>query len=206
MKKSALTILLFISNFLFSQESSNIKIGIKDNHFSSITSVLATKDEKNIISADETGKILLFSCSNYSYKKTIRESSGIAIENMRLAKNDSILMISQKFKYSNGAADSLIMISLKDNKILLKEKRNVSFLGKLKSDVIISNTRINNLSNIEFFNQDFNKLLRFENNKIIDIAEISKNKKMVIYTESDYLYSPQKKNPYKSGCNRNYCK
>lgn len=193
MKKSALTILLFISNFLFSQESSNIKIGIKDNHFSSITSVLATKDEKNIISADETGKILLFSCSNYSYKKTIRESSGIAIENMRLAKNDSILMISQKFKYSNGAADSLIMISLKDNKILLKEKRNVSFLGKLKSDVIISNTRINNLSNIEFFNQDFNKLLRFENNKIIDIAEISKNKKMVIYTESDYLYSPQKK-------------
>jgi hypothetical protein len=193
MKNSALTILLFISNFLFSQENSNIKIGIKDNHFSSITSVLATKDEKNIISADETGKILMFSTSNYSYKKTIRESSGIATESMRLAKNDSILMISQKFKYSDGTADSLIMISLKDNKIILKEKRSFSFLGKLKNDVIISNTRTNYISDIEFFNQDFNKILRFETNKIVDIAEISTNKKMVIYTESDYSYSPPKK-------------
>ena len=193
MKKSALIILLFLSNFHFSQENSNIKIGIKDNHFSGITSILATKDEKNIISADETGKILMFSTSNYSYNKTIRESSGIAIESMRLVKNDSILMISQKFNYSNGTADSLIMISLKDNKIILKEKRSFSFLGKLKNDVIISNTRTNYISNIEFFNQDFNKLLRFETNKIVDIAEISTNKKMVIYTESDYLYSPPKK-------------
>lgn len=187
MKKSFLVILLFCSPFLLSQESANIKIGVKDNHFSNITSVLATKDEKNILSADETGKILLFSTADYSYKKTILESSGIPIENMRLFKNDSLLMLSKKYKYSDGTTDSLLMISLKDNRILLKEKRSLSFLGNLKNDVIISNTALNYLNTIEFFSQDFTKLLKFETDKTVAIAEISKNKKKVVYTEGDLM-------------------
>jgi hypothetical protein len=193
MKKLALVILFFVSNTLFSQESPNIKIGIKDNHFSKITSAIATKEEKQIISADETGKIILLSTADYGYLKTIRESSGIPIQDMRLAKNDELLMITQKIKYSNGSADSLLIISLKDNKILLKEKRNCSFLGKLKNDVIISNTTTNYSAVIECIDQDFNKLLKFETDKTVTIAEITEDKKMVIYTEGDYLYAPQNK-------------
>lgn len=187
MKKLLLLFIFIFNGILFSQENPNIKIGLKDNHYSNITCVLLSNDEKKIISADETGKILMFNTSDYSYEKTIRESSGIAIEGMRLAKNDSILMFSQKYKYSDGTNDSLIMVSTYDNKILLKQKRSASFLGNSNSNVIISKTNKNYNSTIEFFKKDFEKILKFETDKTVTIAEISKNCKTIIYTEGDIV-------------------
>lgn len=173
--------------FTFSQENNTIKIGIKDNHYTNLTSVLLTKDEKKIISADETGKILQFNTNDFSYDKTIRESNGIYIDGMRLFKNDSILMYSQKYKYGDGTADSLIMVSLANNKVLLKEQRSCSFLGNLKGDIIVSNTTKNYNTTIEFFEQNLTKLLKFVTDKTISVAEISKDKKTVIYTEGDIM-------------------
>jgi hypothetical protein len=189
MKKS---ILLFIVNLIcygvtYSQENTTIKIGLKDYHYANITSVLLTNDEKKIISADETGKILQFNTNDYSYDKTIRKSNGIAINGMRLFKNDSILMVSQKYKYSDGTTDSLIMVSLINEKVLLKEKRNLTFLNNIKGDVIISKTSKDYYnSTIEIFEKGLKKLLKFDSDKTISVAEISKNKQKVIYTEGDY--------------------
>jgi transcription termination factor NusB len=190
MKKIILLLLVnvFISLTLYSQENPSITIGLKDNHYTNLSSILLTKNEKKIISADESGKILMFNTNDFSYDKTIRESNGIYIDGMRLFNNDSILMFSQKYKYSDGSKDSLIMLSLANNKILLKEQRSCKFLGNfIGADVIISNTTKNYNSTIEFFEKGFKKILKFETDKTISIAEISKNKKSVIYTEGDIM-------------------
>ena len=188
MKKIIILFVFFICGNFYSQNNPTVKIGLKDYHYANITSVLLTNDEKKIISADETGKILQFNTKNFSYDKTIRESSGIAVDGMRLFKNDSILIFSQKDKYGDVTADSLIMISLASNKILLKEKRNCTFLGNSKGDVIISKTTKNYIKNtIEFYETSLKKLIKFDTDKTISIAEISKNKEKVIYTEGDIM-------------------
>ena len=188
MKKLILFFIFVFYGNLSAQQNSTINIGLKDNHYAAITSVLLCNDETKIISADETGKILQFNTSDFSYDKTIRESNGIAIDGMRLFKNDSILMFSQKYKYSNGTSDSLIMVSLANNKVLLKEQRNFTFLDNIKGDVIVSKTT-KSYSNdvVEFFEKGLKKLLKFDTNKTIAVAEISKNKKTVIYTEGDIM-------------------
>lgn len=187
MKKLIFFFILFFCGNLFSQDNPSIKIGFKDNHYSNITSVLLSKDEQKIISADETGKILQFNTKDYSYDKTIRESNGIYIDGMRLFNNDSILMFSQKYKYTDGTSDSLIMVSILNNKVVLKQQRSCTFLGNLKSDVIISSTTKNYNSTIEFFEQGFKKILKFDTEKTISVAEISKNRQKVIYTEGDIM-------------------
>lgn len=187
MKKIIFFFVLVFCGNLYSQNNPSIKIGLKDYHYANITSVLLTNDEKKIISADETGKILQFNTNDFSYDKTIRESNGIAINGMRLFKNDSILMFSQKYKFSDGTRDSLIMVSLINDKVLLKEKRNLTFLNNIKGDVIISKTSKDYYnSTIEFFEKGLKKLLKFDSDKTISVAEISKNKQKVIYTEGDY--------------------
>lgn len=57
MQKSLTIIILLLANFVFSQGNSNIKIELKDNHYSRYSSVLITKDEKHFITSDVTGKI-----------------------------------------------------------------------------------------------------------------------------------------------------
>jgi hypothetical protein len=189
MQKAFIIVLLFLSKFAFSQQTEPVKIELKDNHYSKYASVAITSDEKHFITSDESGKILQFSTSNFSFEKTIKAASGISINSFRLVKNDSILMVSQKYDYpTNGTTDSLIMISLHDSKIILKEQRNFTFLGTIKNNVIISNTFNYYDSVIEIFESDFKKIVKFKTDKDVKIVELSNNKKKVIYTEGNLIF------------------
>jgi hypothetical protein len=184
---SIILLIVFSTLSLFSQENNPISIGIKDNHFGKVTSCLLTKDEKNIITSDETGKIILFDANNFEYVKTIRKSSGIPVNSMRLIKNDSLLLISQKYKYSDGTTDSIIGIRLYDNKIVLKNKESFSFLGNTKKDLFIVNHKLNYGCSIEIIKNNFTSFYTFNSQENIDILEISNDQKKILYVERDYV-------------------
>lgn len=188
MKNSNLVLFIVFSSLsLFSQEKNPIAIGLKDSHFAEVTSCLLTKDEKNIITSDETGKIVLFDANKFEYVKTIRKSSGIPVNSMRLIKNDSLLLISQKYKYSDGTTDSIIGIRLYDNKIVLKNKESFSFLGTTKKDLSIVNHKLNYGCSIEIIKNNFTTFYSFNSDENIDVLEISNDQKKIIYVERDYL-------------------
>jgi hypothetical protein len=184
---SIILLIVFSALSLFSQEKNPITIGLKDNHFGKVTSCLLTKDEKNIITSDETGKIVLFDANKFDYVKTIRKSSGIPIHSMRLIKNDSLLLISQKYQYSDGTTDSIIGIRLYDNKIVLKNKESFGFLGNTKKDLSIVNHKLNYGCSIEIIKNNFTPFYTFNSEENIDILEISKDQKKIIYVERDYI-------------------
>ncbi|SHG20745.1 Caspase domain-containing protein [Flavobacterium fluvii] len=187
MKHIKIILILFISTIGFSQVNSDIAIGLKDNHYRKVTATLLTKDEKSIITSDETGKILLFDANKFDYVKTIRKSSGIPIHSMRLIKNDSLLLISQKYQYSDGTTDSIIGIRLHDNKIVLKNKESFGFLGNTKKDLSIVNHKLNYGCNIEIIKNNFTSFYTFNNPENIDVLEISNDQKKIIYVERDYV-------------------
>lgn len=184
---SIILLIVFSALSIFSQEKNPITIGLKDNHFGKVTSCLLTKDEKNIITSDETGKIVLFDANKFEYVKTIRKSSGIPIHSMRLIKNDSLLLISQKYQYSDGTTDSIIGIRLYDNKIVLKNKESFGFIGNTKKDLAIVNHKLNYGCSIEIIRNNFTSFYTFNNNENIDVLEISADQKKIIYVERDYV-------------------
>ncbi|WP_372938812.1 hypothetical protein, partial [Seonamhaeicola sp.] len=68
-----------ISMLSFSQTNNNITVNLKDYHAASLTEIIPTEDGKYFISADNSGKILMYNTSNYSYCKTLRKGSGIPV-------------------------------------------------------------------------------------------------------------------------------
>jgi hypothetical protein len=189
MQKAFIIALLFMSTFVFSQQTEQVKIELKDNHYSKYTSVAITSDDKHFITSDESGKILQFSTSDFSFEKTIKTATGISINSLRLLKNDSILMVSQKYDYPTiGSTDSLIMISLHDSKVIFKEQRNFTFMGAVKNNVIISNTSDYDATVIDIFESNFKKITKFKTDKNVKIVELSTNKKKVIYTEGNLVF------------------
>lgn len=180
-------LLLFIYvNTSFSQERENIKIVLKDFHSSKITDLVLTEDESHFISSDLTGKILLYSTEGYSYAKTLRGTTGIPIQNMRLIRNDSILLFNQKYEFSDGKTDSVIGMRIHDNKIVFKKKLTVNFIGK-QENAIITNSKIDYSNYIEFFDTNFNRITSFNASYNVKVASIANNKSKVAFVEDNFV-------------------
>ncbi|WP_157607937.1 caspase family protein [Seonamhaeicola sp. S2-3] len=172
-----------IAMLSFSQVNNNISVSLKDYHAASLTEIISTEDGKYFISADNSGKILMYNTSNYSYHKTLRKASGIPIENMRLLKHDSLLLFNQKHMFSDGKTDSLIGIRLYDNKVILKKNLSGSFIGK-QEDIIIAKSKNQYLYILEVFDKNFKKITAAYPKNNVEIAATNKNHFTIAYVEN----------------------
>ncbi|MFY0713465.1 caspase family protein [Seonamhaeicola sp. NFXS20] len=172
-----------ISMLSFSQTNNNITVNLKDYHAASLTEIIPTEDGKYFISADNSGKILMYNTSNYSYYKTLRKASGIPVENMRLVKHDSLLLLNQKYKFSDGKTDSLIGIRLYDNKVIFKKNLSGSFIGK-QEDIIIVKSKNQHLHILEVFDKNFKKITSAYPKNNVEIAATNNNHFTVAFVEN----------------------
>lgn len=129
-------LILLLSTFGNSQE--NINVEFKDYHTAQITNAIAAKNNNFFISADQSGKILLYDTKDFSFKKTLRQASGIPIEKLKLIRNDSLLVFTQKFEYSDGKTDSIFSLRLHDNKIVYKSLLKGNVFIEQQDDVIMT--------------------------------------------------------------------
>ncbi|WP_406685485.1 hypothetical protein N1F78_07140 [Seonamhaeicola sp. MEBiC1930] len=172
-----------IVSFCFSQVSDNISIKLKDYHTSQLTQVISTNNEQYLISADNSGKVLMFDTENYSYLKTLREASNIPIHSMKLVRNDSLLLLNQRYEFSEGKTDSLIGVRIYDGKVVFKQNIKGSFIDK-QNDVIIGKSKNQYLHIIEVFDKNFKKITTTYANNHVKIAATPRNPFTVAFVEN----------------------
>src|SRR5690606_39552615 len=87
-----LSLFLLITSFVLgAQQQSHYKIGLKDYHASEITASILTEDENYFISADASGKVLMFNAHTFDYIKTLRKGHDIPINSMFLDRKSTRL-------------------------------------------------------------------------------------------------------------------
>lgn len=182
--KTKLTLFFcLILTYCFAQTSDDVSIKLKDFHASQLTEVLLTEDGRHFISADNSGKVLIFDTETYSYKKTLREASGIPIHSMRLVRNDSLLLLNQRYEFGEGKTDSLIGIRVYDGKVVFKQNIKGSFINKQK-DVIIGKSKNQYLHIVEVFDKNFKKITTTYANNDVKIAATPKDSYTVAFVEN----------------------
>lgn len=145
----------------------------KDYHSSQITQMVVTKDNQALITTDESGKIIAWNTSDFSYVKTLKKGEGYPIQDMRLAFQGKGLILKKN--------DTLWTIDLK-GKVLSKTKLKVKIINRkndpsaivyiskndktLTSEVLISDTQFKSIKSFIIKN-------RVPISRINDIASIS---------------------------------
>lgn len=77
-----LSLIFFLCiNVAFAQQAT---VQLSDYHAAQITDIIPTHDGKGFLSADQSGKILLYDLATYSYQRTVKPSDGYFLENMQL--------------------------------------------------------------------------------------------------------------------------
>ncbi len=168
----------------FAQTSNEISVKLKDFHSAKITDAILTNDDSHFISGDASGKILMYNTNDYSYTKTIRKASGIPVQKLRLIVNDSILIIQQKYEFSDGTTDSIIGIRLFDNKTILQKQLSGDFIGK-QDNAMITCSKNNRLYILEVFNKRFQPITKVFSTKNVKIAALSYSQFSVAYVENE---------------------
>jgi len=125
---------LFLSQKSYSQTKSGYKIAFKDYHSANITDIKLSQDKKHILTSDEDGKVLMFDSETFDFLRTIKPVGKIPVLGIQALKNDSLLLMSQKYSFSYQAEqDSLILQNIYSDKTTYKSQ--VSFdLFNIDSD------------------------------------------------------------------------
>lgn len=97
----------------------NTTLKLCDYHSSQITSIIATPDGKNLLTADQSGKILLSDLSTLTFIKTIKASDGFSIDNLQLLGTKGAVLYTSK--------DSIFYLDYKQGHFLGKSP----FKGKV---------------------------------------------------------------------------
>jgi len=184
--KSVLVIIVLCCTLIVhAQNEDIIKIGLKDFHSAKITGTQLAKNEKHFFTSDASGKILMYDANNFSFIKTIRGSQGVSVSGMRLFRNDSLLLISQKYPLGNGSTDSVFGIRIFDNKVVFKKQLSLNFIGA-QNNAIIAASKAGYENIVEFFDLNFIQIARLKSANRVTIAAISEEKKTIAYIEENY--------------------
>ncbi|MFD0797189.1 caspase domain-containing protein [Maribacter chungangensis] len=184
--KNYIRVFLFLAAYLLHAQKPNIEISFKDYHSSNITNLSISKNQSNYFTSDDSGKILMNDADDFDYIKTVRESSGIPIKYMRLIRNDSILLFTQKYHFSGGTTDSLLGIRLYDNEVIVKNKFSGSFIDK-QTDYLILSSNNNYLDMLEVFDNNMSQITKIYPNSSVNIAAVSSNATYLAYVEGDLM-------------------
>ncbi|WP_282134734.1 caspase family protein [Seonamhaeicola maritimus] len=173
----------FLITLSYSQTDNNISIKLKDYHSSGISEAISTDNGKYFISADNSGKILVYNTEDYSYSKTLRKGSGIPIQSMRLVRHDSLLLFNQRYELGDGKTDSLIGVRLFDGKVVYKRNIKGSFIDE-QEDIIIAKSKNQSLYILEVFDKNFKRITSAYANDDVEIAATTKDHFTVAYVEN----------------------
>lgn len=167
---------------LYAQQG-KVKIELRDYHTSPITDVVSSNIYPYFFTADESGKILISSSKTKRVLKTLKAASGIPIKSLRLAFEDKVLTVNQKFSFGDGKQDSIISIGVFDQKILQKLPGSVEFIGNQDDVIIIKDTNADkSLHIIDLYDRNFKEINKYYASKRITLAaydSISKSMAMV---------------------------
>ncbi|WP_338378604.1 caspase family protein [uncultured Flavobacterium sp.] len=115
-------ICIFCLHLAFAQQA---KVALSDYHAAQITDIIPTLDGKGFITADQSGKILLYDLDTYSYKRTIKPSDGYFLENMQLLGEKGAIVYKSK--------DSLFYLDYNSSETLGKSAFKGSIVNQTKS-------------------------------------------------------------------------
>ena len=169
-------VLGIISN-VFSQE--DYKLHLKDYHSTQIQDIIASKDGKRIFTVDNSGKIISYFTEDFSYEKTIRKSDGFILENLKLVINGKGIAYKKN--------DTLFIVDVNSNKIVLKKKFAFKFINHKNSNFIITTNQINILrSELIVLDNNFQPVTIFLTENKVKTASVSKDTTLVAYVEEHY--------------------
>jgi len=91
-----LIILIFWFSIDVLVAQNNVQLQFKDRHFSDVTTMMVHPDGHHFVTADASGKIILWSTDNFEYVKTIAPSRpGRPVRSMRFRDNGRVLMTTE---------------------------------------------------------------------------------------------------------------
>lgn len=171
LKKIIFALLISCVNFYSYAQKDEVKITLRDYHSARITAAKASSIYPYFFTADEAGKVLVYSTETKRAVKTLRPANGIPVKSLRLSNDDRVLTINQKYNFSDGKTDSIISISIFDQKILMQNAGNVEFVGSQDDAILLRDTNADgSLNIIDVFNKNFEKVTRFYSSYTIDEA------------------------------------
>ena len=159
--RAFISVFILLPFFILSaQTSDNISVKLKDFHTAEITDAVSAKDNNFFISADKSGKILLYNSEDFTFKKTLRKSTGIPIEKLKLIRNDSLVVFTQKFAFSDGKTDSIISLRLFDSKIVYKSLLKGNLFIEQQDDVIMTCSHNGYINVLEVLDTNFKPITK----------------------------------------------
>ena len=171
-------IVFFCIHLAFAQQA---KVKLCDYHAAQITDVVPTIDGKGFLTADQSGKIILYNLDTYSYERTVKSSDGWLIEDLQLLGENGALIYKSK--------DSLFYLDYNSSEKLGKS----AFKGSVVSQ---SNTRYKVFTSpIDYYNH---MLLVLDLAKNINVQIKTKQKIVSAYITEDnnhIIYVEQKMHP-----------
>jgi hypothetical protein len=171
MIRKILIVLIFLILSVGQAQQDDVKIELRDYHSSNITEIETSKLYPYFFTADESGKVLAYNSETKRVVKTIRSASGIPIKSMRLAYDDKVLLLNQKYAFSDGKTDSLIGVRIFDQKVVLQNAANIEFIGNQKDAIITKDTNPNGSLNIvDVYNRKFEKIKRYYSSSKVTLA------------------------------------
>jgi hypothetical protein len=178
-------ILFFLITFSFNSYSQDtIKLHLKDYHSAQITDIIASKDEKNIYTIDNSGKILSYNTVDFSFESTIRKPDGLYITNPRLVNNDKHL-----FFASN---DSLTLLNLK-GEVLVRKPFKLKIINKINSKYLVFANYQNYLTTeISISDKNFKPIKSFKTNGSISQVSVNNDASKILYIGVKSNGNPQK--------------
>lgn len=172
---------VFASFVLGAQQQPDYKIGLKDYHASEITASVLTEDENYFISADASGKVIMFNAHTFDYIKTLRKGYDIPINSMFLSSGDSVLVMSQRYEIGSLETDSLIELNLyNDNKRALLY--SYKFTDAYKNDVVIAEVTTNNGNQVGLFGRNLKDMMSLNLPWNNDKTAVSTDNKLVAFS------------------------
>lgn len=121
---------LFLNQNLYSQTKSGYKIAFKDYHSSDITDIKLSQNKKYILTSDEDGKVLMFDSKTFDFLRTIKPVGRIPVSGIQALRNDSLLLMSQKYSFSYLAEqDSLILQNIYSDENIYKSQASFDLVS-----------------------------------------------------------------------------
>lgn len=180
--RAFISVFILLSFFILSaQTSDNISVKLKDFHTTEITDAVSAKDNHFFISADQSGKILLYNSEDFTFKKTLRKSTGIPIEKLKLIRNDSLVVFTQKFAFSDGKTDSIISLRLFDNKIVYKSLLKGNLFIEQQDDVIMTCSHNGYINVLEVLDTNFKQITKTFPLHSVKLAAFEPDNQLIAY-------------------------
>ena len=187
-KKALFGLLICCINFNSHAQQDDVKITLRDYHSAKITTAKASSIHPYFFTADESGKVLVYSTETKRAVKTLRPANGIPVKSLRLSNDDRVLTINQKYDFSDGKTDSIISISIFDQKILMQNAGNVEFIGSQDDAILLKDTNADgSLNIIDVFNKNFEKVTRFYSSYEVIIGAYNFPSGEVAMVQKQYL-------------------